>query len=233
MNEEKPELELWLPEIKKYIYSSIEDILKAAKFAFHKSGYSYKRTHAKNFEEFSFLFSNEFPVKYRVGYLMQVWNHDIKMIKAGFPGHSQVENYKMRSLVFFMNHFRVIRDRDSVVTLPNFFLLITYRDLWKAADHIIASIRDQGIPLADQLSTIQGIDGFFIEHPSWSVDSLNFNNMTSELIAAKLSGVRDFNLVYEQMQKAVMQKIDDLEMEPAVASALENFYAYLKQKAKS
>jgi hypothetical protein len=231
MNDALQPLELWLPDIKKYILEVIIQPLKSARYDFNKTDFSFKRTHGKNFEEFSFLFANQFPVNYRLGFLLQTWNHDIKIIKAAYPRQSNLDNYKLRSLVLFMSHF-LSKPASEEPNFPvNDFVLVTNKDLFFAADSIILLLQEQALPLADQLSELDGLDSFFSDRPNWSVDSLNLNNMTTELTAAKLNGKTDYHQRFQKMIAATEQKILDQQMATESKAIMEDFYFYLKNRA--
>jgi len=229
MNNKLEPLELWLPDIKKYIVDVIGYPLTAAGFTFQKSDFSFKRSHGKNFEEFSIIIANQFPVSYRLGFLLQIWNHEIKTIKAAFPRQSKIENFKFRGLVLFMNHFTNKPGLDDQSTPAMDYLLVTNRDLFAAADGVMRLLQEQAIPLADQLSELDGVDAFFADRSEWSVNSLNPNNMFSDLVAAKLNRKRDYHLVFGEMMERVEQKIQDKEMGPEIKGLTEDFYAYLKK----
>jgi len=230
MSDQLQPLELWLPYIKKYILEVVIQPLKSAKFDFNRTDFSFKRTHGKNFEEFSFLFANQFPVSYRLGFLLQVWNHDVKIIKAAYPRQSNLDNYKLRSLVLFMSHF-FDKPKSEEPNLPiNDFVLVTNKDLFIAADSIILLLQDRALPLVDQLSELDGLDSFFTDRPDWSVDSLNLNNMITELIVAKLNGKTDYHQRFQKIMAATEQKVLHHEMATESKAIMEDFYFYLKNR---
>src|SRR5208282_4227915 len=126
---ELPELELWLPDIKKYAKKNLVRLLKSAGYRFNRSDFSFRKKHGKHFEEFSFNFFNRFPLSYRVNFLLQIWNNDIKAVKANFPYQSKIENYKLRSLVLFMTEFQDADDSDHDEQAPiKDYVLVTNTD---------------------------------------------------------------------------------------------------------
>jgi hypothetical protein len=230
MNQQLQPLELWLPDIKKYIVELLSSPLKAAKFEFNKVDYSFRRPHGKHFEEFSFLFVNQFPVNYRLGFLLQIWNHEVKTIKTNYPFQSKTENYKLRSLVLFMSNFVAEAAPAESGNAVNDYVLVTNKDLFIAGDHLLMLLQDHALPLAEQLSDINGLDAFFADRPGWSVSSLNHNNMSTELIAAKLNGQRNYHELFQEMNEAIEHKIAGKEMLPDTKIFLHDFYDYLKGK---
>ena len=223
-------LELWLPDIKKYVFENAGQCLEAAGFSFLKPDNSYKQTHGKNNEEIRFVFTNQFPVSYRIGFLFQIWNHQIKTVKAGFPFMAKMENYKLRSLVLFMNNFVLPDQEGNEQSVLNALLLVTNKDLFVATDHITRLLQEQVIPLADQLFDLDGIDAYFVDRPGWSIDSLNFNNISTELTAAKLNKKRNFEEVYMQIVTAIDQKIQAKEMGDEMKEHTAKYCEYLRSK---
>ena len=230
MKEELPSLELWLPDIKKYVFENAGQCLEDIGFSYLKSDSAYRRTRSRNYEEFCFVFANQFPVSYRIAFLLQIWNHQIKTAKTGFPLQSKIDNYKLRSLVLFMNHFPMPGQADQEKILDNAFLLVTNKDLFLYTDRMMRILQEQAIPLADQLCELDGIDSFFGDRPGWSVNSLNFNNITSELAAAKLNAKRNFKEVFQQIITGIDQKVLQKEMGTDMKENTTKFYEYLKSK---
>jgi hypothetical protein len=127
------------------------------------------------------------------------------MIKDAFPQKSTIAEFKLRALVFFMSDLiSISKKKDTgALTVPD-FVLVTNHDLFNAADSIIKLLQDDAFPLCEQLSTIDGIDSFFEKNESWAVNSLNPNNITTEMIAARLAKRRN----YEQVFSAIAEDIN-------------------------
>jgi hypothetical protein len=230
MNEDLSHLELWMPDIKRYIRKNPGTMLEAEGFVYNKPDFSFKRKHKKTFEELSFLFVNQFPISYRINFLLQIWNHDVKTIKEAYPHQSDIENYKLRSLVFFMRDF--ISEAEYAETFQSAgydFLVLTNKDLFRAADAIAGILQEQTIPLCNQLSKLDGLDRFFEDRPGWSVNSLNINNITTDLIVAKLNRKRDFREVVRQISIDIDRKIADKEMDKEAKLSVEKFCNYLSK----
>lgn len=229
-NEKSPQLELWLPEIKKYIFDIFGPILKPAGYRFQRFDGSYKREHGRDLEDITFLFANQFPLNYRLSFLMEIWNHQVKSIKSSFPQQALIDKYKMRSLVMFMYEFMPKPAPESERKKTNNFVLVTFKDLFVATESIIAMMQKQVLPLVDQLSTVDGMDKFFADRPGWSVNNLNPNNMTTELVAAKLNNKRNYQEVYQDMMERIEEKISLMEMSTDTRQAMEAFNIHLRNK---
>ena len=222
-----PHLELWMPEIKKYIRQNPGAILESEGFVFNKSEFSFKRKHRKNFEEFCFVFVNQFPISYRIKFLLQIWNNDVKVVKEGYPYKSAIENYKFRSVVFFMQDFVTEADYPAFQGTGYDFLVLNNKDLFNASDAIIGLLLNHAIPLCNQLSELDGLDRFFEDRPDWAINGLNFNNITTELIAAKLNRKRDFSRVTARKLADIDKKIEGKEMDQETKMNVERFCEYL------
>jgi hypothetical protein len=83
----------------------------------------------------------------------------------------------------------------------------TNKELFQVAEEITKLLQEKVIPLANQLSTVEGIDLFFTTCPGWSVNSLSLNNFATELVAAKLNGKRDSDEVFNSIIKEIDKKI--------------------------
>jgi hypothetical protein len=230
MNDKFPPLELWLPDIKKYVFESLQKLLIPAGFSFRKSESAFRREHGKDHEEFSILFANQFPINYRLSFLLEIWNHEVKSVKSAFPGHTAIENFKMRSLVLFLNQFKARNTGQEEINQANDFVLYTNKDLFLATDNLVRLIQEQALPLADQLSELDGLDSFFEDRKGWSVNNLNLNNMTTDLIVAKLNGKRNMAMAYEEMLENIDQKIQAREMSEDIKKIIARLYLFLKAK---
>jgi hypothetical protein len=229
MYENLPPLELWFPNIRKYLYKTIGKQIVSQGFKFNKSEFSYKRKHGKDYEELCFILKNQFPINYRISFILKIWNHQIKAVKASFPHKDSIENFKYRSLVLFMGNF--LEEMNSPPTHPgtiNDFTLITNRDLFTASDRLIELFHDRVLPMSMQVSNVAGIDAFFESRPGWSVNNLTLNNITSDLIAARLNAKRNFDEVFWDLRERMGKKITAGEMNLEARIAIELLYKYLK-----
>jgi hypothetical protein len=228
MYERIPNLELWFPSIKKYLYKTVGQQIESAGFKFNKSEFSFKRKHGKDYEELCFVIQNHFPLNYKVSFVLKIWNQEIKTVKAAFPFTQDIENFKFRSIVIFMGHFMEEMNR----TIPGSgliydYTLITNKDLFEATDNLLGLLHDCVLPISKELSNLDGIDNFFAKRPGWSVNNLSLNNITTELIAAQLNKKRNFEEVFWQIREEMSKKIAGGEMNIESRISIEQFYKFL------
>jgi hypothetical protein len=224
----QPHLELWFPNIRKYLYKSIKGQMESEGFKFNKSDFSFKRKHGKDYEEICFITQNHFPLNYKVSFVLKIWNQEIKSIKASFPQSRDIPDFKFRSLVLFMGHF--IEEMNKPRQNPGIvydYTLVTNKDLFTASDELVELLHDLVLPMSRQLSNIDGIDFFFAKRPGWSVKNLTLNNITSELIAARLNKRRDFDELFWEIREGMSKKITDGEMSLESKIVIEQLYKYL------
>ena len=105
----------------------------------------------------------------------------------------------------------------------------TSKDLFEGAEEMKKLLEEKVLPLSRQLSMIDGIDAFFTARPGWSVKSLSLNHFASELIAAKLNGMRDYHEVFRQIAGEVDKRILNFDMSPETRKVLEEIYKYLQE----
>ena len=103
----------------------------------------------------------------------------------------------------------------------------TKKELFEVAEEIVKLVQEKALPLANQLSTVDGIDLFFSTCPSWSVNSLSLNNFATELVAAKLNGKRDSHEVFNSIVKEIDKKISTGGMNLETRKVIEELYKHL------
>jgi hypothetical protein len=229
MYENQPHLELWFPSIRKYLYKTIGKQVESEGFKFNKSEFSFKRKHGKSYEQICFILNNQFPLNYKISFILKIWNQEIKAVKASFPLKDQIEDFKFRSLVIFMGHF--IEEMNKAGTnqgLVYDYTIITNKDLFSASDKLSQLLHDRVLPMSGQLSDIDGIDSFFASRPGWSVHNLTLNNIFTELIAARLNNKRNYDEVFWQIREEISKKISGGEMNLESRIVIEQLYKYLK-----
>jgi hypothetical protein len=229
MYENQPHLELWFPSIRKYLYKTAGKQMELAGFKFNKSEFSFKKKHGKDYEQICFILQNQFPLCYKISFVLKIWNHEIKTIKASLPFKHQIEDFKYRSIALFMGHF------IEEMKLPRLkqgqiydYTIMTNKDLFAASDKLSELLHEQVLPLSNQLCNMEGIDSFFASRPDWSVNNLTLNNITTELIAAKLNKKRNYDDVFWQIREAIGLKIASGEMSLESRIVIEQLYKYLK-----
>jgi hypothetical protein len=62
----------------------------------------------------------------------------------------------------------------------------------------------------------------------WSVGSLSINNISADLISAKLSGKRDYHKLYIEMTAEIETYIEKKWMHPSTLTAIEDIFKYLQ-----
>jgi hypothetical protein len=103
----------------------------------------------------------------------------------------------------------------------------TDKELFEVAEEMGKVWQEKALPLANQLSTIEGIDLFFSTCPGWSVNSLSLNNFATELVAAKLNDKRDFYEVFNSIVTEIDKKISTGGMSIETRKVIEELYKYL------
>jgi hypothetical protein len=106
--------------------------------------------------------------------------------------------------------------------------LVTDRDLFEASEELKKLIKEQVLPLSNQLSSAEGIDNFFAGRRGWSVNSLSLNNFATELIAAKLNGKRDYHEVYKQIVDVIDERVATKGMSRETRKVTEELYKYIQ-----
>ena len=218
--------ELRMPGIKEYLHDVLGKLFETYGFKFKKSDFTFKRKHGKSSEQFMFLFYNYHPLNYSFTFLFTVFNEEIENIKLSLPPqkhHSSFNKYSaFLSASDFTNHISI----DSLYETGYDYTVTFLDDLVTVGKALNKTFVEEGLPLADRLTTIEGIDKFFAEKTSrWSVNTGSVNNVCTELIAAKLNGKRDYQKVYEQLCNDIKSSEDP---NLQTLTVVENLYTYLK-----
>ena len=88
-------------------------------------------------------------------------------------------------------------------------------------------LKEEILPLCETLFTIDGINDLFAQKGvAWSVRSLSINNMTADLISAKLSGKRDYHKVYTALMTELKPMLNN-GYHASALQAMEDVYQYL------
>jgi hypothetical protein len=227
MNEHTPQLELWIQDIQSYLYKIIKEPMEQAGFKFDRTNYSFKRKLEKNTQEFGFLFINQFPVNYRINFILQIRNNEVREVKSSFSNHIETNNFKLSSLIMMMRDFY---GETNSGTPRKDHIIFTNQDLFAAVEAINRILVDQAIPLCDELKTLDDLESFFANHPCWSVNSLSLDNVISELIIAKLTRRRDFDTLYQQLAEDVNKKIQQGEINSGTGEIFKSCYEFLLKK---
>jgi len=200
--------------------------MEKAGFKFERYNYSFKRKHEKNIQEFGFLFINQFPVNYRLNFVLQIRNHAVREIKSTFSNHTEKNNFKLSSLIMMMSDFTAVNNSRSTKD----YIIFTNQDLFAATEAILRILVDQAIPLCDELKTMDDLDSFYEKHPGWSVNSLSLDNIISDLIIGRIGRKRNFDILYQQLAEDMDKKIQHGEINGEAADILRSCYKFLLRK---
>lgn len=202
--------------------------MELADFKFDKYSYSFSRKHGKNTQEIGFLFINQFPINYRVNFLLQIRNQQIREIKSAFLRTNIYGNdFKLSSLMLLMSDFI---EENSTQQPSKDYKLFTNTDLFAAAASINIMLQEKVIPLCDKTATVSDIDNFFANRPGWSVEKMVLENIINELIAARINRKRNFDELYESIMRDINLSIENGKLQSDTRTIIESCYRYLKAK---
>ncbi|MBS1600538.1 MAG: hypothetical protein JST75_20090 [Bacteroidetes bacterium] len=226
MKEDLPPLELWIQDIQSYLYKIVNVPLGKAGFKFDKYNYSFERKYKKNTQDFGFLFVNQFPVNYRVNFMLQIRNKKVKEAKTAFFHSLNRDDFKLNSLAI------LLRDFGEPVSEPGKkdFIIFGNKELFDAAESISKILQYEAIPLCDQLSDLNDLDTFYDTRNGWSVTNYNIDNIISELIIARLNRKRNFQKVYEQIADKLQKKDSIRKIDTDASLIAERCYQFILKK---
>jgi hypothetical protein len=226
MKEDLPPLELWIQDIQSYLYKVIAGPMEEAGFKFDKYNYSFIRKHGKTTQEFGFLFVNQFPVNYRINFMLQIRHKKVKEVKSAFFQSLKRDDFKLSSLLTifrdFGEHGKDSRMKD--------YIIFGNRELFDAGESISKILQYEAIPLCDQLSNLNDLDNFYTIRNGWSVTNFSIDNIISELIIAKLNGKRNFQQLYEQIIDRIERKDSDRRIDTDASVIVERCYQFIVKK---
>jgi len=231
MDEELKHTELRLPEIKEYLYESVGKILESVGFRFKKSDFSFMRKRKDNSEKVFFLFYNYYPLNYEMHFLSEIWNQEVESVKSGFQSTQKVEKLNFRSLVMFMGDFLdECKNVEIGIRKGYTYKLAISTDLVAASERSQALIGGKLIPLLNQLTSVDGLDEYFFDDPTWSAKSLNLNNILTDLTVAKIAKRRDVahvhNVIVNELNNNPTKKEPNIEL----INVIDDFVAYLDSR---
>jgi hypothetical protein len=220
-----PSLELWLSDIQSYIYKQTSGPMKHAHFQFDRSGYNYKRKNKKSQDELSIIFLSQFPVNYRVGFQLEIWHPQIKLVKESFMSEILNKESHLCSIILYLKDFPSNDPQQEVI---KDYSISNYRDLFMAGDWLARTLQYDLVPLCDQLSTISHMDSFFEAKPEWSLNTRSGGNICTDLIVSKINQRRDLHLRYQQLMEGLQQRIENRLMNPESRQLLTLCYESIK-----
>ncbi|PWT71573.1 MAG: hypothetical protein C5B59_17745 [Bacteroidetes bacterium] len=231
MNQDHSRLELWIHDIQSYLDKVIGGTMEQAGFSFDKLNYSYKRKLGRNLQTFGFLFINQYPTNHRISFVMQIRNSDVRDLKSSFFKHQlhkdpqQPKDSQLTSLNLFLGDFMQNGLSQSSI---NDYSIINNNDLFEAVEHILDILAEKAIPLCDNLTNVAELDEFYESYPGCSVNSINPDNMMSDLAICKMVGRRNINHLFANMIESVDEKIRNEQMVDMSARTINEFFDFLQ-----
>jgi hypothetical protein len=222
---EQPSLELWLHEVQSYIYKLTSGPMKQARFNFNRTGFNYNRKNKKSEDELSVIFLSQFPVKYRVGFQLEVWHTEIKRVKESFMREILTKESNLCSIILYTKNFP---SNDPNQAFVKDYTIYNHQDLFMVADWLAQTFQDELVPLCNALDSIEHMDTFFEANPNWTINTHSGGNVCTELIVTKLNRKRDFHLRYQQLIQGIQEKIESKQMNPDSRELLTLCYETIK-----
>jgi hypothetical protein len=223
--QQEPSLELWLPEVQSYISRVTNGPMKHAGFQFNRSSFSYKRKNKKSQDELSFIFLSQFPVRYRLGFQLEIWHPQIRQIKESFMEDILNKESNLCSIILYIKDFP---SNDQQEEMVKDYSIYNSKDLFIVGDRLAQILQYELVPLCDQLSSIAHMDSFFEAKPEWSLNTHSGGNACTDLIVAGLNGKRDIHLRYRQLMEDLQHKIENRLMNPESRQLLSLCYDSIK-----
>ena len=222
---EQPSLELWLHDVQSYIYKLTCGPMKDARFHFSRSGFSYKRKNKKSQDELSVIFLSQFPVKYRVGFQLEIWHPEIRRIKEAFMHEILTKESNLCSIILYLKNFP---SRDPKQEIVKDYTIYNHQDLFMVGDWLAQTFQDDLVPVCNQLDSVSHMDHFFETNPDWTLDTHGGGNICTDLIVAKLNRKRDTHIRYQQLMQGIQKKIENKLMNPDSRELLTLCYEAIK-----
>jgi hypothetical protein len=224
-SKQRTSLELWLKDVQSYIYKLTNHPMKHAHFHFNRSSFSYHRKNKKSQDELSFIFLSQFPVRYRVGFQLEIWHPPIKRVKESFMSEILQKESNLCSIILIMKDFP---SNDPQQEIVKDYSIYNDRDLFMVGDWLAQTLQYELVPLCDQLSSIAHMDSFFEAKPEWSLNTHSGGNICTDLIVAMLNQRRDVHLRYQQLLQGLQKKIENRQMNPESRQLLSLCYDTIK-----
>jgi hypothetical protein len=208
---QQPSLEIWLQDIQSYIYRVTSSPMGMARFQFNRSGFSYKRKNKRSQDELSIIFLSQFPVKYRIGFQLEIWHSEIRKVKENFMRNIVMKESNLCSIMLHMKDFP---SNDPEHEIVKDYTVCNQQDLFMVADWLAQTLQYDLVPICEQLNSIESMEKYFDANPDWSLNTHNGGNVCTDLIVAKLNRKRDIHKRYEQLINGIRQKIEMHQMSP-------------------
>jgi hypothetical protein len=208
---QQPLLELWLQDVQSYIYRVTSGPMGMTRFQFNRAEFSYKRKNKKSLDELSIIFLSQFPVKYRIGFQLEIWHPEIKKVKEFFMRDIAVKQSNFCSIILYMKDFP---SNDPQQEIVKDYTVCNQQDLFMVGDWLARTLQYELVPKCEQLNSIEAIEKYIEANPDWSLNTHNGGNICTDLIVAKLNRKRDIHKRYEKLIHGIQQKIEKQQMSP-------------------
>ena len=182
-----------------------------AHFQFNRTEFNYKRKNKKSQDELSIIFLSQFPVKYRIGFQLEIWHSDIKKVKEFFMRDIVMKESNLCSIILYMKDFPSSDPQHEIV---KDYTVCNQQDLFMVGDWLAQTLQYELVPMCDQMNSIEAMEKFFEANPGWSLNTHNGGNICTDLIVAKLNRKRDIHERYGQLTEGIQQKIENQIMSP-------------------
>jgi len=192
--------ELRMPVIRTCLHDTVGRLIESEGYKFNKSKYSYKKKQGKNNKLIKFLFYDYYPLNYSFDFLTYVFNEDIEKIKLALGPQRHTETFNWFSLFIRTNDFTNHINADNLYETGYNYTVVKLDDLMDVVNAICKTFKEEVLTLLDTLTTIEDIDAFFTKKGvNWAVNGDFLNNISTDLIVAKLNGKRDHQKVFEDI----------------------------------
>jgi hypothetical protein len=208
---QQPLLELWLQDIQSYIYRVTSSPMGMAHFQFNRTEFSYKRKNKKSQDVLSIVFLSQFPVKYRIGFQLEVWHPEVKKVKEFFMRDIVMKESNLCSILLYMKDFP---SNDPEHEIVKDYTVYNQQDLFMVGDWLAQTLQYELVPMCEQMNSIEAMEKFFEINSDWSLNTHNGGNICTDLIVAKLSRKRDIHKTYGQLIEGIQHKIEKQLMNP-------------------
>jgi len=203
---QQPLLELWLQDIQSYIYRVTSGPMGIARFQFSRSEFCYKRKNKKSQDELSIIFLSQFPVKYRIGFQLEIWHPEIRKVKEFFMRDIVMKESNLCSIILYMKDFP---SNDPEREIVKDYTVSNQQDLFMVGDWLAQTLQYELVPICEQMNSIEAMEKFFETNADWSLNTHSGGNICTDLIVAKLGRKRDIHKRYGQLIEGIQQKIEN------------------------
>lgn len=125
-------------------------------------------------------------------------------------------------------HLKDFPSRDPDQQMVKNYSISNHRDLFMVGDWLAQTLQYDLVPMCDQMSTVEHMDSFFESKPDWSLNTRSGGNICTDLITAKLNKRRNYHERFLHLNNALLEKIENRQINPESRQLLSLCYDYLK-----